>query len=52
MMVILLFTPCAEDKIVFPDFIFLFVDFWFTDEIKKISFNKYKFNKLILTVLI
>lgn len=27
MMVILLFTPCAEDKIVFPDLIFLFLDF-------------------------
>lgn len=27
MMVIPLFTPCAEDKIVFPDLIFLFVDF-------------------------
>ncbi|MEX5522867.1 hypothetical protein, partial [Bacillus cereus] len=26
-MVILLFTPCAEDKIVFPDLIFLFLDF-------------------------
>ncbi len=26
MMVILLFTPCAEDKIVFPDLIFLFVE--------------------------
>lgn len=24
MMVILLFTPCAKDKIVFPDLIFLF----------------------------
>lgn len=27
MMVILLFTPCVEDKIVFPDLIFLFLDF-------------------------
>ncbi len=27
MMVILLFTPCAKDKIVFPDLIFLFLDF-------------------------
>lgn len=27
MMVILLFTPCTKDKIVFPDLIFLFWDF-------------------------
>lgn len=27
MMVILLFTPCAKDKIVFLDLIFLFFDF-------------------------
>ena len=37
MMVILLFTPCAEDKIVFPDLIFLFLDFRYKKRILNVE---------------
>ncbi len=33
MIVILLFTPCAKDKIVFPILSFFFVDFWYKKRI-------------------
>lgn len=41
MMVILLFTPCAKDKIVFADLIFLFLDFRYK---KANSIPMYKIN--------